>query len=132
MKANDADNTLTFRGLANIDTTIDTNSERSAWIKHYTDQAALQAWLGTYRTRLQNNNLSKAQRQQHMNGVNPLYIARNHLAQEAIECAENGDYTELHNLMQLLAAPYTEQPNQEKYAAAAPAWSHALQISCSS
>jgi len=132
MQANDADYTLTFRGLAHIDTTIDTNIERSALIEHFTDQAGLQAWLGTYRTRLQNNNLSKAQRQQHMNGVNPLYIARNHLAQEAIECAENGDYTELHNLMQLLAAPYTEQPNQEKYAAAAPAWSHALQISCSS
>ena len=128
MQANDADYTLTFRGLADIDTNI----ESSALIEHFTDQAGLQAWLSTYRTRLQNNNLSKAQRQQRMNGVNPLYIARNHLAQEAIECAENGDYTELHNLMQLLAAPYIEQPNQEKYAAAAPAWSHALQISCSS
>ena len=128
MQANGADYTLTFRGLANINANI----ESSALVQQFSDKAGLQAWLTNYRARLQNNDIRKEQRQKHMNEVNPLYIARNHLAQEAIEGAENGDYTELHNLMQLLAAPYMEQPNQEKYAAAAPAWSHALKISCSS
>jgi uncharacterized protein YdiU (UPF0061 family) len=72
-----------------------------------------------------------------MNRVNPKYVLRNFLAQEAIESAERGDVGPLHELMDLLMAPYDEQPNREaKYFAKRPEWARhkpgCSTLSCSS
>lgn len=41
-----------------------------------------------------------------LNSVNPAYILRNHLAQDAIECVQNGDFKEVDRLYRLLKNPY--------------------------
>lgn len=51
----------------------------------------------------------KNQRVVVMNANNPKYILRNYLAQQAIEKAEKGDYSEVRRLYQLLKKPYEEQ-----------------------
>jgi uncharacterized protein YdiU (UPF0061 family) len=57
-----------------------------------------------------------------MNGVNPLYIARNHLVEQAIEAAEQrGDYQPFEQLIRVLANPCTAQLDAEDYAKPAPA-----------
>ncbi len=67
-----------------------------------------------------------------MNRVNPKYILRNYLAQQAIDKAEAGDYSEIETLHRLLQRPFDEHPELEHYAEAPPDWGKRLEISCSS
>ena len=46
-----------------------------------------------------------------MNKSNPIYILRNEIAQNAIEKAESGDFSEVKNLLKLFEKPFEE--NQE-------------------
>ncbi|MCV7258717.1 protein adenylyltransferase SelO [Mycobacterium shimoidei] len=55
-----------------------------------------------------------------MDRVNPVYIARNHLVEEALAAATDGDLDPLERLLAVLAAPYDERPGRQRYAAAAP------------
>ena len=52
-----------------------------------------------------------------MDRVNPLYIARNHLVEEAIEAATGeGDLGAVTRHAEVLADPFTERPGLERYA----------------
>ncbi|MGV0813926.1 protein adenylyltransferase SelO [Mycolicibacterium boenickei] len=55
-----------------------------------------------------------------MDRVNPVYIPRNHLVEEALQGAGDGDLAPFEHLMRALAAPYDERPGLERYAAPAP------------
>ncbi|MEB3754662.1 protein adenylyltransferase SelO [Acinetobacter sp. MD2(2019)] len=48
--------------------------------------------------------------QQIMQQHNPRYILRNHMAQRAIEAAEQDDFSEVDRLFQLLATPFSQHP----------------------
>lgn len=65
-----------------------------------------------------------------MNSVNPIYIPRNHLVEEALTSAADRDLTPLHDLLAAVTAPYTEKPGQERFTAPAPAGSAAYQTFC--
>jgi uncharacterized protein YdiU (UPF0061 family) len=67
-----------------------------------------------------------------MLAVNPLYVLRNHIAQQAIEAAEQGDFSEVQRQMQLLSDPFHARAGLEAYAAAPPAGAPHLEVSCSS
>ncbi len=71
-----------------------------------------------------------------MNENNPKYILRNYLAKKAIESAENGDFSEVNNLLKLLESPYNENNDFDKsnhnYDQKPPLWSCKLKVSCSS
>jgi serine/tyrosine/threonine adenylyltransferase len=68
-----------------------------------------------------------------MNRINPKYVLRNYLAQQAIELAiEKKDYSEIDRLHALLRDPFSEQPAMELYAAPPPNWGKHLSVSCSS
>ncbi|TKJ21522.1 protein adenylyltransferase SelO [Blastococcus sp. CCUG 61487] len=55
-----------------------------------------------------------------MDRVNPLYIPRNHLVEEALDAATAGDLGPFEALAAVLAAPFDERPGLERYAAPAP------------
>jgi uncharacterized protein YdiU (UPF0061 family) len=55
-----------------------------------------------------------------MDRVNPIYIPRNHLVEEALSAATDGDLVPLERLLEAVTAPYDERPGLERYAAAAP------------
>ena len=67
-----------------------------------------------------------------MNQVNPKYILRNYLAQNAITAAQNGDYSEVQKLFTVLQKPFDEQPEYDDYSKLPPEWGKTLEISCSS
>jgi uncharacterized protein YdiU (UPF0061 family) len=55
-----------------------------------------------------------------MDRVNPVYVPRNHLVEEALAAATAGDLDPLTRLLAVLGAPYDERPGLERYAAPAP------------
>jgi len=55
---------------------------------------------------------------------------RNYLAQLAIDKAEQGDFSEVNELLNLLRKPYDEQPEQHQYAAKRPDWAR-VRVGCS-
>ena len=50
-----------------------------------------------------------------MNLKNPCYIPRNHLIEDALKHANNGDMTEINLITKLLEAPFIENDRYEKY-----------------
>ncbi len=96
----------------------------------------LGSWLGQYAQRIGREGLSHQERRQRMNRVNPKYVLRNYLAQEAIDMAEAGNFSRVHTLLDLLRRPYDSQPDRERFAARRPEWARhrpgCSMLSCSS
>ena len=93
-------------------------------------------WLRRYLQRLEKDGRQEPARRRRMNRANPKYILRNYMAQEAIEKAEQGDFSRIHELLDLLRRPYDEQPERAHFAAKRPDWARdypgASMLSCSS
>ncbi|NYT36904.1 YdiU family protein [Allopusillimonas soli] len=121
-----ADFSLSFRRLADV------TQDSSLFLSLFDDHEPARAWLDTYLARIAQDGRSDAARRAQMNGANPLYVLRNHLAETAIRAAAKGDASEIETLMTLLGDPYTERPGYEAYAQPAPEWASQLEVSCSS
>ncbi len=103
--------------------------------------AAFEAWLARYSTRVAadgvvGNAEALESRRARMDAVNPIYVPRNYLAQQAIDAAEQGELGELSALMEVLRNPYAPQPGRERFAARRPEWARhkagCSMLSCSS
>lgn len=96
------------------------------------DREGFDVWAADYKARLRREGSVDAIRRVAMQGVNPHYVLRNHLAENAIRLANSGDFSEVQRLQSVLAQPYVEQAGAEQYAAFPPDWASALSVSCSS
>jgi len=101
-----------------------------------THRARLAEWLARYQARLKIEAMPNDERVARMNRVNPKYVLRNYLAQQAIDAAGAGDVSHIQRLLQVLRAPYDEQPEHEDLAARRPEWARnkagCSALSCSS
>jgi len=122
------DYSLSMRRLARFSA----DSKATALRDHMLDPAAFDQWADVYRARLAEDELSPLARVQQIEQLNPLYVLRNYLAQQAISAAEAGDTTPLQQLFQVLKQPYQAQPGMEHYSAPPPDWGKQMEISCSS
>ncbi|CAM3439923.1 MULTISPECIES: protein adenylyltransferase SelO [Yersinia] len=122
------DYTRTFRRLSETEQ----SSAHSPLRDDFVDRDAFDKWYSQYRTRLQQETIDDAQRQQAMKSVNPKLILRNYLAQQAIELAENDDISALHRLHLALQQPFADNAEYDDLAALPPDWGKHLEISCSS
>ncbi|HEY6510629.1 MAG TPA: YdiU family protein [Burkholderiaceae bacterium] len=130
MAAERTDYTITMRRLGGFSTAAD--ADNAALRDLFIDRAAFDAWAGRYAQRLRAEHSIDAERRQRMNAVNPKFVLRNHLAEQAIRRAQEGDFSETQRLLGVLQRPYDEQPEHEADAGFAPDWAQALQVSCSS
>jgi uncharacterized protein YdiU (UPF0061 family) len=93
---------------------------------------SLDVWGQKYQERLSLEKLSKDQRLEQMRQINPKYVLRNHLAQNAIELAQKKDFSEVARLLKILENPYDSQAVSDDYAMGPPPELAHMAISCSS
>jgi uncharacterized protein YdiU (UPF0061 family) len=125
------DYTLFFRALSRFDASPDARND--ALRDMFIDREKFDVWASRYRERLATESSRDSERAVRMDAVNPKYVLRNHLAEQAIRlAADDRDYTEIERLRVLLARPFDEQPGMERYAALPPDWASRLAVSCSS
>ncbi len=142
----ETDMTIFFRALSHIKTT-----------QNYTDDNLIQiiskafyqpdnidnktknkiiAWLRLYIERLKQDGINDDERMTKMNLTNPKFVLRNYLAQQAIDKATTGDFSEVKKLLNVFRSPYDEQPENELYAEKRPEWARhkagCSMLSCSS
>uniref|UniRef100_A0A1A8CWK2 Selenoprotein O n=1 Tax=Nothobranchius kadleci TaxID=1051664 RepID=A0A1A8CWK2_NOTKA len=78
------------------------------------------SWITRYRKRLarelegqSDEQAVKEERVRVMNSANPRVVLRNYIAQNAIEAAENGDFSEVQRVLSVLEKPFSSQPGLE-------------------
>lgn len=134
------DMTLFFRGLAAVDPLAPSMAPLGEAFcdeaKRQAHAAAFAAWLAQWCGRVRSDGEPDEGRQARMNAVNPRYVLRNYLAQEAIERTESGDPAAIHELLDVLRRPCADQPGKEHFAEKRPAWARhkpgCSMLSCSS
>ncbi|MFT7519085.1 MAG: hypothetical protein ACI9MC_001225 [Kiritimatiellia bacterium] len=137
----ETDMTLCFRALTDVPESEDPltpllPSFYDVYDVQKTTRDAWRSWLTRYRARLSADGTPHDVRRARMHAANPKYVLRNYLAQEAIELAEAGDLSRVHELQQLLLRPYDEQPTMLHAAQRRPDWARdkpgCSELSCSS
>lgn len=76
------------------------------------DLAAFDAWLERWRALTPDADA--------MDSINPVYIPRNHLVEEALAAATEGEMGPVERLLTAVSDPWTERPGLEEYALPAP------------
>lgn len=94
--------------------------------------SALTNWLLAYEERLSKEVASRPIRRAQMRAVNPEFILRSYMAEEAIRAATDGDYTLVDNLLMLLRNPMAENSEFEHYSQSPPGWAGGICLTCSS
>ncbi len=134
------DMTLFFRRLADVDprapgtaALVETFYDAD---KRTANLPAVEAWLQRWAGRVASDGEPDTARRARRNAANPLYVLRNYLAQQAIDRAEQGDPSMIHELLEVLRHPYDEQPGAESFAQKRPDWARhkpgCSMLSCSS
>ena len=102
-----ADYTSFFRALSHA-ARGDTGPTR----RFFADSAGIDTWMSQWRAYEPDADA--------MERVNPIYIPRNHLVEEALAAATAGDMSPFDRLLDAIASPYEERDGFERYAEPAP------------
>jgi uncharacterized protein YdiU (UPF0061 family) len=119
------DYTFFFRNLVDEEMILELSKEISWYEK-------ISSWVSSYKAALQKHNIKNIERKKIMNKINPKFILRNYLLQNAIEEAESGDFSEVKKLLKIMEKPFAEQKENEAYASLPPESEREIKISCSS
>jgi len=108
------DFTLTFRRLSDLADPQETSDGVGSIFEL---PESFKPWLDRWRQRLLSDPQENSARQSKMYSINPAFIARNHLVEEAIEAASNEqDFEPFHRLVDILSQPFDFNESQSRYA----------------
>jgi uncharacterized protein YdiU (UPF0061 family) len=128
MARNQADFTLTFRGLTEAAGDA-ANDQKVRQL--FADPAAYDEWAVRWRQRIAEEPRPPAARQIAMRAVNPAFIPRNHRIEAVIEAAvTRDDFGPFEELLTVLSKPYEDQPALSAYAEAPAPDQRVLQTFC--
>ena len=115
MNEEKTDFTLTFRHLSDMaNPGTDAGNTISALFEL---PECFSRWLKRWQIRLSKESSENSDQRAAMYRVNPVFIARNHLVEEAIDSAvRQDDYTTFHSLVDVLASPFEYQANLARFA----------------
>ena len=120
------DYTAFFRKLSRFD------GNKSDVLDICVNRRPLDAWLDRYSKRLEKEALSVDARHEKMLRVNPKYILKNHILQEAIDKAKEHDFEMVNELLKVALAPFDEHPELEHLCKPTPLSAKNIKLSCSS
>jgi uncharacterized protein YdiU (UPF0061 family) len=128
MAANQADFTLTFRGLCDAAA----GPEGDAAVRAlFADPGAYDEWAVRWRERLCAEPEEAEVRAAAMRTANPRFIPRNHRVEEAIEAATwREDFRPFEELLDAVSRPFEDRPGLEQYALPARPEERVLQTFC--
>jgi len=119
MAQQQVDFTQLFRALANV--VLDDNEAAEPL---FVEPEPFKRWQARWLQRLASEGMDSETCEntaEAMNGVNPIYIPRNHQVEKALQAAENnGDFGPFEQLMIVLAKPFEQRLDLAEYALAAP------------
>jgi uncharacterized protein YdiU (UPF0061 family) len=115
LRAQKVDFTSAFRALSAV-VRGDVTPARSLFI----DPPSFDAWSQRWSARLAEQAAPAAAVADAMDRVNPVYIPRNHLVEDALTAATDDDLDPVHRLLEAISRPYEARPGLEAYAAPAP------------
>ena len=106
-----ADHTGFFRALSSA-----VRGDRAPLRDLLVDRDGAEPWTQRWLERVAARPEPAAEIADAMDRVNPVYIPRNHLVEEALAAAIAGDLAPLHRLLDVLARPFEARPGYERYA----------------
>jgi uncharacterized protein YdiU (UPF0061 family) len=112
------------------------NDNFSAISDHFINAERVRQWCANYLELQQrllvisNNTWTSIQSQ--MLAVNPKFVLRNHLAQEAIDAAQNDDFSLCDALLNVLSSPFEDHPDYARFAKPPEDKEKGIALSCSS
>jgi len=95
-------------------------------------QEPLKNWFVSYEKVCENEKSTFELRIKIMKKINPKYIIKNYMLQEAIELAHEGDYSLVNDLLKIAQKPFDEHKKYEKYSKPTPMEFANIKLSCSS
>ncbi len=110
------DLTLAFRCLSDV-----VRGDAAPARARFADLAPFDAWTERWLARLDLAPQDSSARAAAMDQVNPVYVPRNHLVEEALAAATAGDLVPVEQLLHVLVRPFEQRPGLERYAEPAPA-----------
>jgi uncharacterized protein YdiU (UPF0061 family) len=115
MRQHKVDYTSLFRALASL-LRDDTEGLRAI----VGDADAFGPWIDRWQARLAGESRPRDAVAAAMDEVNPVYIPRNHLVEEALDAATAGDLEPFERLLTVVTHPFEAGPGLERYAEPAP------------
>ena len=94
----------------------------------FVEPAAFDEWAARWRTQVGSADLAATAAA--MDRVNPIYIPRNHLVEDALTAATAGDLDLVRRLLDVVTRPFDERSGLEAYAGPAPAGGAAYRTFC--
>lgn len=120
MEQYQADYTKTFKSL-----TLGKNDGENLF-----SHPAYHHWHERWQERLGRQPQSRNESRELMKSHNPAMIPRNHLVEEALDAAQEGDLTKMHKLLLALESPYSYTAEQEEFSQLPPPASCHYQTFC--
>jgi uncharacterized protein YdiU (UPF0061 family) len=115
MQAQAVDHTSLFRSLSDV---VRSRPEQARAL--FTEPQAFDEWTIRWTAARTNDSRPGAVVADEMDSVNPIYIPRNHLVEDALTAATDGDLAPFDRLLDVVTHPFEARPGHDEYARPAP------------